>query len=43
MTISLKLDLPEGAFSAIRKNPEEFVAEMRLTAAGKWYEMGIIS
>lgn len=43
MSISLKLELPEGAFSAIRKNPEEFVAEMRLAAAVKWYEMGTIS
>ena len=43
MSISLKLELPEGAFSAIRKNPAEFVAEMRLAAAVKWYEMGIIT
>ena len=43
MSVILKLDLPEGAFSALRKNPSEFVAEMRLAAAVKWYEMGIIS
>ena len=35
--------MPETAFSAIRKNPSEFAAEMRLAAAVKWYEMGIVS
>jgi len=39
----LRMDMPETVFSAIRKNPTEFVAEMRLAAAVKWYEMGIIS
>lgn len=43
MPVSLKIDLPEGVFSAIRKSPREFVSEMRLAAAVKWYEMGAIS
>ena len=43
MTVVLQIDMPETAFSAIRKSPSEFVAEMRLAAAVKWYEMGIIS
>jgi predicted HTH domain antitoxin len=43
MSVVLKLDIPEGVFSAIRKGPDEFVAEMRLAAAVKWYEMGLIS
>ena len=43
MSIALKLDIPEGAFSAIRKSPSEFVHEMRLAAAVKWYELGMIS
>lgn len=43
MSVVLQMDMPETAFSAIRKNPTEFVAEMRLAAAVKWYEMGIIS
>ena len=42
MTIALKFDMPEGAFSALRKDPNEFTKELRL-AAVKWYEMGIIS
>ena len=40
-TISLKL--PLSVFSALRKTPVEFSDEIRLTAAVKWYEMGIVS
>ncbi|NUO10381.1 MAG: UPF0175 family protein [Candidatus Brocadia sp.] len=43
MSVLLKLDMPEGAFSALRKDPNEFAKELRLVAAVKWYEMGIIS
>jgi predicted HTH domain antitoxin len=43
MSIALKFDMPEGAFSALRKDPNEFTKELRLAAAVKWYEMGIIS
>ncbi len=43
MSIVLKLDIAEGAFSALRKEPSEFAKELRLAAAVKWYEMGIIS
>ncbi|MBI4764884.1 MAG: UPF0175 family protein [Deltaproteobacteria bacterium] len=43
MSVTLQMDMPETAFSAIRKNPSEFVAEMRLAAAVKWYEIGLIS
>jgi len=43
MTIALTIDMPESVFSAIRKSPPEFAAEMRLAAAVKWYEMGMVS
>jgi len=43
MSVALKLDMPEGVFSAVRKSPSEFAAEMRLAAAVKWYELGIVS
>ena len=43
MSVALKMELPDGAFSALRKSPDEFVREMRLAAAVKWYEMTLIS
>ncbi|NJR70590.1 MAG: UPF0175 family protein [Synechococcales cyanobacterium CRU_2_2] len=44
MTVtSLSIDLPSTVFSALRKAPQEFLLEMRLAAAIKWYELGEIS
>jgi predicted HTH domain antitoxin len=43
MSVALTIDMPETVFSAIRKSPSEFAAEMRLAAAVKWYEMGVVS
>lgn len=40
---TVSIDLPETVFSALRKTPDEFVQEMRLAAAIKWYELGEIS
>jgi hypothetical protein len=34
---------PDSAFSALRLSPVEFVREMRVAAALKWYEAGTIS
>jgi predicted HTH domain antitoxin len=43
MMTTQTVELPTGAFSALRKNPHEFVREMRIAGAVKWYELGEIS
>ncbi|WP_044035009.1 UPF0175 family protein [Microcystis aeruginosa] len=40
---TISIELPETAFSALRKSPDEFAQEMRIAAAVKWYELGEIS
>lgn len=42
-TVQVSLRLPRSVFSALRQDPLQFVAEMRLAAAIKWYEMGRLS
>lgn len=41
--VEVKLNLPESVFSVTRSTPDEFVQEMRLAAAVKWYEVGTVS
>jgi predicted HTH domain antitoxin len=40
---SYTIELPRSAFSALRKEPSEFIREMKYAAAVKWYELGQIS
>ena len=42
-TVQVSIELPREVFSALRQDPSNFVSEMRLAAAAKWYEMGLIS
>jgi predicted HTH domain antitoxin len=40
---TVQIQLPDTVFSALRKSPDEFVQEMRVAAAVKWYELGEVS
>ena len=39
----ITVNLPDTAYSALRKTPDEFAQEMRIAAAVKWYELEQIS
>jgi predicted HTH domain antitoxin len=41
--VRLTLEIPEGPLASLHKDPEAFAQEMRLAAAVKWYELGLIS
>jgi len=43
MSVQVTIELPEDVLPILRTNPTDFVAEMRLAAAVKWYEQGRIS
>src|SRR5437773_12529567 len=40
---TITFDLPDGALSALRLSPTEFVKEMRVAAALLWYSQGELS
>jgi predicted HTH domain antitoxin len=40
---TIQVKLSESVFSALHKSPEDFVQEMRIAAAVKWYELGDVS
>jgi predicted HTH domain antitoxin len=41
--VSLTIELPEEAFSALRVHPDQFAKELRFAAAVQWYHQGRIS
>lgn len=41
--VRMMIELPEGVLAALHKDPKSFAEEMRLAAAVKWYELGLVS
>ncbi|MDM8560207.1 UPF0175 family protein [Candidatus Parabeggiatoa sp. HSG14] len=39
----VKLEIPIGVFSALKQTPDEFAQNLRIAAAVKWYEKGVVS
>ena len=42
-TVQVTMELPRAVLSALRKEPASFVADMRIAAAVKWYELEMVS
>lgn len=40
---TVTMELPEDLFSALKRSPQEFMAELRLAAAIHWYQAGKVS
>jgi predicted HTH domain antitoxin len=40
---TITIELPEDAFAALRKSPEDFAREMRIAAAVQWYAERVVS
>ena len=41
--VQMTIELPQDVFSALRQESNEFVRELRLAAAVKWYELQQVS
>lgn len=41
--VTVSFELSEDVLSSVRKDPAHFAQELRLAAAVKWYEMGLVS
>jgi predicted HTH domain antitoxin len=40
---NISVEIPSTTFAALGESPDDFVSEMRIAAAVKWYELGRLS
>ncbi len=43
MSLQVTIELPDDVLPILRTTPADFVQQMRLAAAVKWYEIGLVS
>ncbi len=43
MTQTLEIEMSDDVFLSMQKDPKDLAKEMRLAAAVKWYELGLLS
>ncbi|NQU16366.1 MAG: UPF0175 family protein [Desulfobacteraceae bacterium] len=43
MSKTIEIAMPDDVFLGMRKSPRELATELRLAAAVKWYETGMVS
>ena len=41
--VRMMVEVPEGAVSAMRRDPETLARDLRIAAAVKWYELKMVS
>ena len=43
MSVTVTVEVPEGALSVLRTDAPKFAEELKRAAVSKWYEMGMVS
>ncbi len=43
MSTTIEITMPDEVFLGLRKTPTELASDLRLAAAVKWYETGMVS
>jgi len=43
MSTTLQIEVADDVLAALQRDPQDLAREMRLAAAVKWYELGVVS